>query len=94
MIPTTEGITSYLLERPGLETVVIMDCEGYGSEDCRRLLAKASDEIIRSDMILLAISSTNAARDTDKKMLQAIQNCFAAKGQEQFSAHRCDIDAY
>jgi predicted GTPase len=80
VIPTTEGITSYLLERPGLETAIILDCEGYGSDDCRRLFAKASDEIIRSDIILLAISATNAARDPDKKMLQTIQNCFAAKG--------------
>ncbi len=78
--PTTEGITSYLLERPGLESAIVLDCEGYGSDDCRRLFAKASDEIIRSDIILLAISSTNAARDPDKKMLQAIQSCFAAKG--------------
>ncbi|MDD1633293.1 MAG: 50S ribosome-binding GTPase, partial [Methylococcaceae bacterium] len=30
--PTTEGITSYLLERPGFETAIILDCEGYGSD--------------------------------------------------------------
>ncbi|MGZ8191306.1 MAG: GTPase family protein [Methylococcaceae bacterium] len=80
VIPTTEGITSYLLERPGLETTIIMDCEGYGSDDCLRLFAKASKEIVRSDIILVVISATNAARDPDKKMLQSIQNCFAAKG--------------
>jgi predicted GTPase len=43
------------------------------------LFAKVSQEIICSDIILLAISATNAARDPDKKMLQAIQNCFAAE---------------
>ncbi|MGZ5602253.1 MAG: GTPase family protein [Methylobacter sp.] len=79
VIPSTEGITSYLLERPGLETAIILDCEGYGSDDYQRWFAKASEEITRSDIILLAISATNAARDPDKKMLQAIQNCFELK---------------
>ncbi len=79
VIPTTEGIISYLLERPGLETAIIMDCEGYGGDDDRYSLAKVSEEIIRSDIVILAISATNAARDPDKKMLQAIQDCFAAK---------------
>jgi predicted GTPase len=79
-VPTTDGITSYLLERQGLETAIILDCEGYGSNGNRRWLAKASAEIVRSDLILLAISATNAARDPDKKMLQLIHGCFADKG--------------
>jgi predicted GTPase len=79
VVPSTEGISSYLLERPGLETAIILDCEGYGGDDYRHLFSKVSEEIIRSDIIILAISATNAARDPDKKMLQAIQDCFAAK---------------
>ena len=57
-----------------------MDCEGYGSTDCQSLLPKISNEIVRSDMILLAASATNAARDLDKKMLRVIEDEFAAKG--------------
>jgi len=79
VIPTTEGITSYLLERPGLESAIIMDCEGYRGDDDRHLFAKVSEEIIRSDIIILAVSATNAARAPDKKMLHAIQDFFAAK---------------
>jgi len=79
-IPTTEGITPYLLERQGLETAVILDCEGYGDNDPQRLFASIAEEIARSDLILLAVSATNAARDADKKMLQSVQRCFAAKG--------------
>ncbi len=81
VIPTTEGIISYHLERSGLESAIILDCEGYGSDACQRLFAKAAEEIVRSDLIILAISATNAARDPDKKMLQAIRNCFVAKDQ-------------
>lgn len=81
VIPATAGITSYLLERPGLETAIILDCEGYGSDDSRSLYSKVSEEIIRSDIILLAISATNAARDLDKKILQAVRRgCFVAYG--------------
>jgi predicted GTPase len=79
VIPTTEGLTAYHLELSGLDSAIIMDCEGYGSDACQRLFTKASEEIIRSDLIILAISATNAARDPDKKMLQAIRNCFASK---------------
>ena len=79
VIPTTEGITPYLLERPGLESAIILDCEGYGSEDNQGSLSRISEEIIRSDIIIMAISAMNAARDPDKKMLQAIQECFADK---------------
>jgi hypothetical protein len=30
VIPTTEGVIPYLLEWPGLESAIILDCEGYG----------------------------------------------------------------
>ncbi|MGZ4980269.1 MAG: GTPase family protein [Methylobacter sp.] len=79
VIPTTEGVTPYLLERPGLDSAIILDCEGYGSGDYRSSLSRISEEIVRSDIIILAISATNIARDSDKKMLQAIQDCFADK---------------
>ena len=78
-IPTTEGITSYHLQRPDLHSAIILDCEGYGSNACQRLFSRASEEIVRSDLIIMAISATNAARDPDKKMLQAIRNCFASQ---------------
>lgn len=79
VIPTTEGITPYLLERPGLDSAIILDCEGYGSDDYRISLARISEEITRSDIIILTLSATNVARDSDKKMLQVIQDCFADK---------------
>jgi predicted GTPase len=79
VIPTTEGITPYLLERPGLDSAIILDCEGYGSKDYRGSLARVSEEIVRSDIIIVAVSATNVARDFDKKMLQAIQDCFLDK---------------
>lgn len=79
VIPTSEGITPYLLERPGLDSAIILDCEGYGSDNFRGSLARISDEIVRSDIIIMAVSATNVARNFDKKTLQAIQGSFTGK---------------
>lgn len=81
-----KGISSYILERPDLETAVIMDCEGYGRSDCAQLIAQGAKEIVRSDMILLTVSATNAARQVDKQMLEAIKKQFAAHGKSNFPA--------
>lgn len=76
-MPSEPGIISYLLERPEMGNAIIMDCEGYGGGDCKRLFGKYAAEISRTDIILMAISVTNAAREADNKMLQTIRACFA-----------------
>jgi predicted GTPase len=72
VIPTTEGVIPYLLERPGLESAIILDCEGYGHKESGKLFSKGLEAAMRCDMILLVISAVNAARDNDQKMLQEI----------------------
>ncbi|PKM38544.1 MAG: hypothetical protein CVV06_00120 [Gammaproteobacteria bacterium HGW-Gammaproteobacteria-10] len=79
VLPTTEGVDSYLFQRSGLQTAIMIDSEGYGA-DASNLPKKVSDEIIRSDMILLVVSASNAARDIDKKILQMIKKQFSVKG--------------
>lgn len=76
-MPSEPGITSYLLERPDIGNAIIMDCEGYGGGDGKRLFSKYAEEISRTDIILMAVSATNAARGADKKMLETIRACFA-----------------
>jgi predicted GTPase len=72
VIPTTEGVIPYLLERPGLESAIILDCEGYGHKESGKFFSKGREAAMRCDMILLVISAINAARDIDQHMLQAI----------------------
>jgi predicted GTPase len=72
VIPTTEGIIPYLLERPGLESAIILDSEGYGRKESGKFFAKGLEAAMHCDMILLVISAVNAARDIDQHMLQAI----------------------
>jgi predicted GTPase len=83
VVPVREGLNSYHLQRPGFESAILLDCEGYGSDGCKGLFAKMTKEIIRSDLILLAVSATNAARDPDKKMLKAIEDCFKSEGKKK-----------
>jgi predicted GTPase len=75
-MPSAPGMTSYLLERPELGRAVIMDCEGYGG-GCKHLFGTYEEEISRTDIILMAVSATNAAREADKQMLRTIRACFA-----------------
>lgn len=72
VIPTTDGVIPYLLERPGLESAIILDCEGYGHKESGKFFSKELEAAMRCDMILLVISAVNAAREIDQQMLQAI----------------------
>jgi len=72
VIPTTEGVIPYLLERQGLESAIILDCEGYGHKENGKFFSKGLEAAMRCDMILLVISAVNAAREIDQQMLQAI----------------------
>ena len=71
-IPSTEDVTPYWLERPGLGTAIILDCEGYGREDDGQFLARSAEMVKHCDMVLLVISAVNAARDLDRKLLKKI----------------------
>lgn len=79
--PNTTGMNTYQLEHPELGSAIVVDCEGYGDGDCKRLSSKYRKEISRSDLILMAVSATNAGRDADKKMLQTIRDYFESNGQ-------------
>ncbi len=83
VIPTTEGVIPYLLERPGLESAIILDCEGYGYKESAKFFSKGLEAAKRSDIILLVISSVNAARDIDKKMLREINESISVTPQNK-----------
>jgi len=72
VIPTTEGVIPYLLERPGLESAIILDSEDYGHKEDRKFFAKGLEAAMHCDMILLVISAVNAAREADRHMLQLL----------------------
>lgn len=75
VIPSTKGLTAYLLNKPGLEPAIIYDSEGYGS-DSAQLIDAASEEILRCDMIILLISATESARQQDALLIKHIKTCY------------------
>ena len=80
VVPTTAQVTSYILDRADLGgTVIVSDMGGY--EDAtvpQARLAESLREAQRSDIILLVISAVNAARDADQRLLQRLDEHFAA----------------
>jgi GTP-binding protein EngB required for normal cell division len=83
VIPKTEGVIPYLLERPGLESAIILDCEGYGYKESAKFFSKGLEAAMCSDIILLIISAVNAARDIDKKMLREINETISVNPQNK-----------
>lgn len=72
-IPSTEEVMPYWLERPGLGSAIMLDCEGYGRAEDGESLAKGVEAASHCDMILLVVSAVNAARSLDQKMLLEIK---------------------
>ncbi len=77
VIPNTKGVTAYLLRSPEWEETIILDSEGYGG-DSENLLADASEQLLKTDMMLLLISASNPARDNDHRVIRFIEAAFAA----------------
>ncbi|GAB4277643.1 MAG: hypothetical protein Kow0065_24280 [Methylomicrobium sp.] len=81
VLPSNEGTASYLLHRPGLDKAIILDCQGYDRIDASK--SSLSKTITRHyqhcDMIVVAISAVNAARDPDKKTLSELRRQFSMK---------------
>lgn len=77
IIPSTKGLTAYLLTDSKLEKAIVYDSEGYGS-DSEQLIKDASEEILRCDMIVLLVSAVNPARHMDCQLIGQIRAYYAA----------------
>lgn len=80
VLPTTAQITPYVLDRSDLGGMVIVsDMGGYEDSTVPHdRIEEALTEAQRSDVVLLVISATNAARAADRQMLQQLDNHFTA----------------
>ncbi|MEM7017521.1 MAG: GTPase [Pseudomonadota bacterium] len=78
VLPLTDSVTPYVLERDGLEQAIVLDTAGYADwhkKDADKKLHKA---LLESDVILLVCNAVNAARQADKDLLDAILEIFQA----------------
>ena len=75
VLPLTADFTPYLLERDGVEQMLILDSAGYAGPE-EQGLDTMEAEILRGDLILLVCSAINAARRPDRQWLQRIRDRF------------------
>ncbi len=76
ILPTTSGITPYVLERDGLQQAIILDSAGYGGVLNDKNLVALKREWKNIDVIIVVCNATQAARHMDAQQLQAIRHYF------------------
>ncbi|MGH8643834.1 MAG: GTPase family protein [Gammaproteobacteria bacterium] len=76
VLPLTSGITPYVLERDEAGRMIVLDSAGYAGPTGDQGFDEAEAELLRSDLILLVCSATNAARHADRQLLNNINALF------------------
>ncbi|CAN5653246.1 hypothetical protein BH18PSE1_BH18PSE1_12070 [soil metagenome] len=76
VLPLTSGITPYVLERDEAGRMIVLDSPGYAGPTADQGFDEAEAELLRSDLILLVCSATNAARQADRQVLDNINALF------------------
>lgn len=76
VLPLTSGITPYVLERDEAGRMIVLDSAGYAGPTADQGSDAAEAELLRSDLILLVCSATNAARHADRQLRDNINALF------------------
>jgi predicted GTPase len=83
LLPTTPEITPYVLERDGLQQVIVLDSPGYGGLMHDKVPDTLKQEWAKVDVILMICNAAQAARQADVQQLDAIRRYFRAECQNQ-----------
>ena len=76
VIPRTDGVEAYVLERDDVERAIVLDTAGHsGSDGCDPIQA-AGAEICRTDLVIVVCSATSAARGPDRLLLERLRAVF------------------
>lgn len=83
LLPTTPEITPYVLERDGLQQVIVLDSPGYGGLMHENVSGALKQEWAKVDLILMVCNAAQAARQEDAQQLDAIRRYFQEECQNQ-----------
>lgn len=83
ILPTTSGITPYVLERDGLQQAIILDSAGYGGLLHDQNKVTLTGEWKNIDVIIVVCNAAEAARHVDAQQLQAVRHFFQQECQNQ-----------
>jgi len=85
-LPLTQGVNPYYLsEESGLPKAIILDTAGYA--DAAKpddILRDSLPQVLQSDFVLLVSSVGTAAREPDRKLLNALRNYFQEHPDREF----------
>lgn len=76
VIPRTRFIEPYVLEREGIPRAILLDSAGYEGSDPKDFLGQTEDEVLRCDLAICVCSATTAARNADRRFLDALGGLF------------------
>lgn len=69
VLPCTDAVTPFVLERNGLFQAILYDTIGFGGTDDKPAQAKLNKELGACDLVIAVSSAATAARELDRKLL-------------------------
>lgn len=77
IVPRTQNVEPYVLERDGLQRAIILDTAGFATGDSRKSpFSTYRREVLDSDLVLVVCSATSAVRAPDRQLLDDLRNFF------------------
>ncbi|HET6880313.1 MAG TPA: GTPase domain-containing protein, partial [Pirellulales bacterium] len=69
VLPCTDSIRPYVLEREGLFQAIIYDTIGFGGMGDKQAQTRLNEELEQCDMLIVVCSAATAARESDRQLL-------------------------
>ncbi len=73
VVPRTDRVEPYVLEREGLQEAIILDTAGYDIANAGAMLRPLLDHLHGCDIVLCACSAVSAAREADRRLLAELR---------------------
>ena len=73
VVPRTDRVEPYVMEREGLQQAVILDTAGYDIADPEKMLRPWIDHLHGCDMVVCVCSAASAAREADRRFLSELR---------------------
>lgn len=73
ILPSTDYVKPYILEKDGVQKAIVFDSAGYENQfEAKKSFARIESDILCSDLIILVCSAVNGARQADKIVLNEL----------------------
>ncbi len=73
VVPRTDQVEPYVLEREGLPQAIVLDTAGYDVADSAKVLKPWIDHLHGCDMVVCVCSAASAAREADRRFLSELR---------------------